>query len=315
MSQKPTYEELEQRIVELETKGKELNSLEKDLRDNEEKYRAVFEQAVVSIVILDLNGTLIDCNSKVYENLGYSREEFIQLKSADIDVDKDQDGIVNHHREILVKGSDTFECRLRTKDGRLRNVLTNSTPIRIGGKLYFQNVSLDITDRKRAQDQLKKSHEELERRVEDRTNELQMKTLSLEETNVALRVLLKNRDENKKELESVVLSNVKELIVPSLEKLKMTRLDPVQETFVSVFEENIDGIISPFLHRLSMKMLKFTPSEIQISNLIKQGRTSKEIADYNSLSPRTVDFHRQNIRKKLNLGNEKVNLRSYLLTM
>jgi PAS domain S-box-containing protein len=314
-SQKPTYEELERRILDLEKKSEELNILQQKHSDNEEKYRAIFEQAMVSIVILDINGSLIDFNSKVYENLGYSREEFVHLKSADIDVDKSPEDIISHHKEILKKGSDTWECRLLAKNGEMRDMLTNSTPMRIGGKIYFQNVSLDITDRKRAETLLKKSHEELEQRVADRTAELQMKTLSLEETNVALRVLLKRRDEDKNEFEDIVLGNVKELIIPSLEKMKMTKLNPVQETYISVFEENLNAITSPFIHRVSMKLLKFTPSEIQISNLIKQGRTSKEIADYLNLSPRTVDFHRQNIRKKLGLDNEKVNLRSYLLTM
>jgi DNA-binding CsgD family transcriptional regulator len=65
---------------------------------------------------------------------------------------------------------------------------------------------------------------------------------------------------------------------------------------------------------MSFEMLKLTPAEIQVANLIKQGKSSKVIADVLNLSPRTIDFHRDNIRKKFNLNNKKINLRTYLLS-
>jgi DNA-binding CsgD family transcriptional regulator len=204
---------------------------------------------------------------------------------------------------------------LRTKSGELRNMLINSTPIRINNQTYFQNITLDITDRITAQRLLKESHAKLERRVVERTAELQMKTDSIEEVNTALKVLLKKREEDKTELEENVLTNVRNLILPSLEKLKKTKLDTAQESYLSVLETNIDDIASPFYHRLSNHLLNFTPTEIEVSNMIKQGMTTKSIASYLSVSTRTIDFHRRNIRRKMGLDNEKVNLRTYLLSM
>ena len=159
------------------------------------------------------------------------------------------------------------------------------------------------------------SYEDLEIRVEERTEELKIKSDSLEETNTALRVLLKRRDEDKAELEEKVLLNIQELVMPSLDKIRKTGLEKSQKSHLEVLESNLKDVISPFMHHLSMKHLKFTPSEIQISNLIKQGNTTKEIADYLNLSPRTVDFHRNKIRKKLGLNNEKANLRTHLLSI
>jgi DNA-binding CsgD family transcriptional regulator len=61
--------------------------------------------------------------------------------------------------------------------------------------------------------------------------------------------------------------------------------------------------------------LNFTPTEIQIANLLRQGKTSKEIAEFINSSPKAVAFHRENIRKKLGLKNKKINLKSYLLSL
>lgn len=309
------YENIERPRVKPELQAGTFSEQEKSLRESEQKYRAIFEQSVVCIVLVDTYGTLIEFNRRVHEILGYTREEFMAMHITDIDADKSHDEIIAHHKAILMMGSDTFETRLRTKDGELRHMLTTSTPIRINNKTYFQNVTLDITGRKNAEKHLMESHEKLEKRVEERTAELRMKTESLEEVNTALKVLLKKRDEDKTELEDKVLTNVRNLILPSLAKLNKTKLDTAQQSYLCVLEANIDDIASPFYHRLSTQLLNFTPTEIEVSNMIKQGSTTKAIASYFNLSTRTIDFHRRNIRKKMGLNNEKINLRTYLLSM
>ena len=83
----------------------------------------------------------------------------------------------------------------------------------------------------------------------------------------------------------------------------------------NILESNLTNILSPFLNKLSLKYKNLTPREIQIAHLIKEGKTSKEIAELLNMSPGTVAFHRENIRNKLNLKNNKENLRSYLMTL
>ena len=117
------------------------------------------------------------------------------------------------------------------------------------------------------------------------------------------------------ELEEKLLLNVKSLIMPYFEKLKNTKLNDRQEVYTRIIESNLNEIISPFVRGLSAKYLKFTSGEIQIANFIKQDRTTKEIAKLLSLSPRTIESYRDNIRKKLGIKNKKVNLRSYLLSI
>jgi len=71
-------------------------------------------------------------------------------------------------------------------------------------------------------------------------------------------------------------------------------------------------MIAPYAHQLSTKYLKLTPTEIQVANFIRQGKSTKEIADVLTLSPKTIATHRKNIRVKLDIKNKKANLRSSL---
>ena len=138
--------------------------------------------------------------------------------------------------------------------------------------------------------------------------------VTLEEVNTALKVLLKQRENDKNELEENMLSNVKELISPYIEQLRKTRLNTRQSMFVNILASNLSNIISPFIRKLSSRFFNFTPMEIRVANLVKEGKTNKEIAELLCLSKNTILFHRHNIRSKLQLKNKKINLRSHLLS-
>ena len=157
----------------------------------------------------------------------------------------------------------------------------------------------DITERKQAEEMLEK-----------REVELEAKTNELEDLNAALRVLLKQREEDRNELEQKVLSNVKLLILPYIDKLK-SRVDLKGSSYVNVLESNLKEIVSPFAQKLSVKYLNLTNREVQIANLIKEEKTTKEIAALLNVSESAVNVYRYHIRRKLNL-TKKHNLRSYL---
>jgi DNA-binding CsgD family transcriptional regulator len=157
--------------------------------------------------------------------------------------------------------------------------------------------------RKRAEEALKQSNEGL-----------RAQTHSLETLNNALTVLLDRRDKDKEALEEKVVANVKELVLPYVETLKRSRLDANQATCVGIVESNLQEIVSPFLRRLSAEYQGLTPKEIQVAALVKQGKTTKEIAELFNVSTRAVQFHRHNIREKLGLKNSQMNLGTYLLS-
>ncbi|MGL1930903.1 MAG: PAS domain-containing protein [Desulfotalea sp.] len=159
---------------------------------------------------------------------------------------------------------------------------------------YILIVSADITARKEAENELKKAHEHLE------------------DTNTALKVLLKKRDLDTLELQENIYSNYELMITPFLSKLKNRSNNINQQNLLEIIETNLQEIIAPFAKKLSTPMMSLTSSEIQIANMIKQGFTNKEIAQTLNCSKSTIDTHRENIRKKLGLTNKKVNLKTFL---
>ena len=144
---------------------------------------------------------------------------------------------------------------------------------------------------------------------------LEAKTNELEEMNGALNVLLKQREKDKTALEEKVVLNFKELIVPYVEKLKNNRLDDKQKAYLGMLESNLKDIVSPFAHKLCSKYTCLTPTEIKTAHLVKDGKTTKEIAELLNSSIRTIESHRLSIRAKMGLKNSNANLRSYLLSM
>jgi PAS domain S-box-containing protein len=142
---------------------------------------------------------------------------------------------------------------------------------------------------------------------------LEMKSRSLEEANAALKVLLKQREEDRNELEERLVSNVKQLVLPHVEKLKKSRLESSLATAVEFVDANLKEILSPFLNNL--RSFNFSPRQLEIIALIKQGRTTKDIAEFLHVSKDTIDKQRFLIRKKLDINKEKTNLRSFLLSL
>jgi len=108
---------------------------------------------------------------------------------------------------------------------------------------------------------------------------------------------------------------MRELILPHIDNLKLSSINSHQLNQLTILEGHINEIISPFLRTLFSKYPNLTPMEIKIVSFIKEGRTTKEIAELFHISARTIDVHRDNIRKKIGLKSRKVNLRSYLLSV
>ena len=162
----------------------------------------------------------------------------------------------------------------------------------------------DITQLKLAQNSLKK-HKEI----------LEDKNQSLEEANIALKVLIRQRENDKAEMEKKILTNVKTFVLPYIQKLKQGQLSEKDKTLVNIVDDHLSDIISPLMQTLSNAGVMLTPQEMQVAFLVKDGKTTSEIADILFVSEATISFHRKNLRDKLGLKNRQANLRSVLLSM
>ncbi len=172
-------------------------------------------------------------------------------------------------------------------------------------------IVFDSTWRKRMEEELRKSNNELDLTIQA----LNEKTQNLEEVNAAMKVLLRQREEDKKELGESVVANVRNLILPYTEKLKQSQLSSAQMTWMKILESHINEIISSFSRTLSAQYANLTSTEIRIATFVRDGRSTAQIAELLSISEKTVCRHRDNIRKKLGLRGLGINLRTYLLSL
>ncbi len=264
---------------------------------SEEKYRQLFETVSDAIHVFDeKTRKFIDVNERALGLFGYSRNEFLELKHSDITAEPEQSATCIN--EALAGTRTQVSLRyLRKKDGTVFPSEISCCAFVVAGRKVLCSIVRDITERKRAEE------------------ELSAKSRSLEEFNAALKVLLEQRERDKTELEESILMNVKSLIVPYVEKLKKSRLGRDQMTCLTIIESNIREITSPFTRRLSEKYLSLTPVEVRVAGLIREGKTTKEIAELLCVSENTVSSNRFHIRKKLGLSNEKINLVFYLKSL
>ncbi|MFO7800675.1 MAG: LuxR C-terminal-related transcriptional regulator [Desulfovermiculus sp.] len=158
--------------------------------------------------------------------------------------------------------------------------------------------------------QLKLVQEELE----SKEAALARQTEELREANAALKALLRQRDQDRKEIEANVLETVKQEVLPHIRELDSSPLNTRQQVLVRHIETTLQDIVSPFARSLSTHFASLTPQEMRVASLIRQGMSSKEIAQALQCSEYAVLFHRKNLRSKLGLTNKGVNLYSFLQT-
>lgn len=272
----------------------------------EEQWLLFMESATDSFTLFDSDLNLVEINNAGIEMFKAEKEQLIGRSLLETASDLKETGMFDRLLKVIKTGIpfSAENVMLPPQLGKDRYI--NIKAFKVGE--YLGMITTDITERRRAEDELRKHRSHLEELVTERT-------ANLEEANTALKVLLKKRDEDKTELEERMLFNVRELVVPYLDKLKRSGLNDRQKVFADILESTLNDVVSPFVRKLSPQYLKLTPAEIQMANLIKQGKTTKEIADLLNLATSTIDFHRDNIRKKVGIKNKKINLRTYLLSL
>ncbi len=316
---------------------------EAELRNSEARYRALLEASPDPIVVYDMQGKATYANPAFEQTFNMSRHEVLG-KQIDF-VPEENWPETKEAIEKMLAGQNIrlFETKRLTKDGRVLDVqISSRLYLGLDGKPAGNIVILrDISECKKAEKELQTYRDRLEKLVEERTaefekanqelkkqieerkraesalrkhqKELQTQSHHLEEVNTALRVLLKQREEDQQALMETMRRNIQELVSPYLEKALQGRLDPRQKSLLEIMETNLQNIVSNFINSLTEHCGSLTPMEIRVADMIKAGKTNSEISKLLLISQNTVLFHRYNIRTKLNIKNKKINLRSHLL--
>lgn len=321
--------------------------LEKALNQAERRYSSLVDNVPDVVYAMDEQGRFIKLNKAVTIH-GFTQEELIGAPFYELVCEEDRPKVAALYASIISQKTNITaaqQFRLVVKTGETRWFEANFS-IRFGRQREFllhEGVCRDITESVQVKDLLLRNQEQLEALVLNRTRELmqvnealqneivertqtekalrereadlQVEKENLQEANTALRVLLKRREMDKRDLEEQVMYNAKELIQPYLDKLKGRCRDARNNAYVSIIESNLNDITTAFSRRLTLEFYDLTKSELKVANFIRQGKRSGEIAAALGLSVRTVEAYRNGIRRKLRIKNKKVNLRTFLLAI
>jgi PAS domain S-box-containing protein len=279
----------------------ERKMMEERLRENEEKYRQLFDNAPAGIYQIDYQtGRFLNVNDVFCKYSGLNREELTSFTAFNFLTEESKKLFYARLEQIHqgIKVPEAVEYEALNIKGELLYLQLHTRFIHDSeGHVVGADVVIhDITERKQAEDELKSFAEDLE------------------EANITLRVLMNQRDEDKQEIEEKLQTNMRDLVMPYLRKLKRLNLDGRSKNYLDILESNLNEVLSPFMKNLQSSFNHLTPQEMQIVSLIKKGKKTKEISEMLNASTKTIATHRNNLRKKLNLRNSKINLRSYLLS-
>ncbi len=250
-----------------------------------------FEYAPVGFHIFGPDRKFIAINQAELLMIGYSREEVIGKKSWSDLILPEQKLFFEQHWESLMKEGRVinFEYTLVHKNGHHMDVVLNASARKdeSGRILNTRGSVLDITRRKQLEEEV------------------------LNCKNIALGEILSRIELEKKQIKQDMMANVEELIFPLLGKLKR-KGSALERKRIQLLEDTLKDITSPFGGVISGQQWKLSPREIEICNMIKKGLSTKEISSLSNTSNRTVDNHRNRIRKKLKISHKDINLVSYL---
>jgi DNA-binding NarL/FixJ family response regulator len=147
---------------------------------------------------------------------------------------------------------------------------------------------------------------------EEMETELRKSLRELGEHHIALKVLIERNEGYRLSLEKALVTNLKTRVGPTIKSLKQSRLSAMQQTMVDLIENDVAEITSPFVRNLIENNFQLTFQETRIAVLVKQGKTTKEIAAILKSSPRAIEFHRHILRKKIGMAGKPVSLEARL---
>jgi PAS domain S-box-containing protein len=132
----------------------ERKKAEKALAESESRYRTLFDQSPDGIVLVGMDGKIVEFNESACRDLGYTREEFARLSIWDLDPVETPEDVQARLRGILREGKASFYVKHRTKQGELRDIHVIINIVTLSGIPVGHAIWHDITDIKKMRDEL-----------------------------------------------------------------------------------------------------------------------------------------------------------------
>lgn len=274
---------------------------ERQLRHLEERYEKAFRNSPDSITITYADsGEFLEVNEGFEHITGYPRTDIVGKTSLELGLWKDPE-VRKHMTDILQREGHVRDMFIEfvARGGAVRSCLVSAEMIRLGGRACLLAVTRDITDRVVADEKLRQT-----------TDQLRQEHQELLRKNIALNEVLEHIDDEKEQYRHNICSNIDNLIRPSLRKLQQE--GRLSGRDVDVLVQGLDEVTGKHIDEYRNNVSKLTPRELDILDMIRTGRSSKQIADALGLSSQTVHKHRQSIRRKLQLDHREINLAAYL---
>jgi len=272
--------------------------IEEDLKNSEKRRRGWLESSPVCTKIVDLDFNLQYMSAAGVKGLKIENVKEYYGKPFPFNFYSDSvKNAITRNLKKVKKTGESVKQETPAFDTKGNKLCFYSTFVPVNGNDgridYIMVVSSDITERKQAEEALKSSK------------------LNLERKNIALNEIVAQIEIEKNKIKENITANVDQVLMPSLKNLKRkgTRLD---RGHIDVMEKNLKELSSTFGKKISEKEWNLTPKEIKICDLIRKGLSNKEIASLFNTSLRTIESHRNNIRKKFSISGKAINLTTYL---
>lgn len=157
---------------------------ERELKESEQRYGAVFEGSYVPMLLIEPGTTqIVDANPAACGFYGYPRDELVTMSAVQIDAASPE--ALQAQIQRAAEGEMSFSSRHRLADGSVRDVDVNIGSITVAGRRLLYAMVHDVTDRKRMETELDRGRRNLERVVEQRTEDLLRANAELQQASVA----------------------------------------------------------------------------------------------------------------------------------
>lgn len=150
-----------------------------------------------------------------------------------------------------------------------------------------------------------------EQELQEKNKQLLLEREALKEANAVLRIILTNIEDEKKRIYESIQLNIDKVIMPIIHSLTTAEAKNKRK-YIEILRTNLEEITSPFINRISNHYRSLTPTEVNICYMIRNGLRTKEIANLRGVSSSTINKHREQIRQKLKITNQQINLTTYL---